>query len=119
MENKFLYAATLVDFAGVKVPFRIDGHAVDPVELTGHAAAPSKGAHNRQIVPRKYPELLISPIRIVEKHLSGVRRKLDVPGRAVPERPLRKKHLFHKGPVLLKHLDAVVYPVGNVDESAR
>src|SRR5882672_3755096 len=56
---ELLDALGVVDFAGIDVALLVDRHGVNPVKLSGVAAAPSEAANHAAIFALQDPDLVV------------------------------------------------------------
>src|SRR6478672_3099141 len=105
-----------VDLSGIDVALGIDRHGVDPMELSGVAAAAAKTAGHGAVLALDDPDLIVLAVGTQQIGLLRVGPDRDVPHRAVAERVLLEEPLLDEAAVLLEHLDTVVDAVADIDQ---
>ena len=114
---EFLRPAAEADLRGVEITLGIDADVVHPLELAGLAAVPAPLRQRLAVLARYRDDLAIGAIGDEDEALLRVARKHQVPDRAVLQGLRLDAKLLHEGAVLAKHLDAVVDPVADINET--
>src|SRR5205085_6787791 len=102
---------------GINVALGIDSHGMDPVELSGIAAAAPELPDHGTVVALQHPDFIVLAVGREQVSLLRVGPDRDIPHRAVAARILLEEPLLHEAAVLLEDLDAVVNAVADIDKA--
>src|SRR5689334_19968861 len=88
---ELLHALSGVDLCRIDVPFRVDSHGVNPVELAGLPAVAAKAADHAAVVAFQDADFVVFAVGAEQPSLLRVRPDRDVPHGAIAERVLLVK----------------------------
>lgn len=105
-----------IDLTGADVVLGVGSELVDPMKLSGIAAAVGLLVDNVTTVAVQRPDHIALAFYHDEVLLRLVRRKTDVPGAAVAQRGSAHEKLLHERAILVEDLDPVVDAVADIHE---
>src|SRR5579862_721372 len=99
------------------ISLRISRDAVHGIELSRLAATIAKACQYFERVPKHDIHFVVRPVGNIKVLLLGIRRKRNVKYRTFTEGVLRDKYLFYESAIWFEHLDPIVNPITDIEQS--